>query len=55
MLEIYFNRQLSQIPFLSTGSDTGRREVIHEGHSEFSGDYVVEDVEVPKSSKFVYA
>lgn len=35
-----------QIPFLSLGSDVGRRVKIFEGHSEFSGDFVVEDVDV---------
>ncbi|KAF4519043.1 hypothetical protein B566_EDAN001629 [Ephemera danica] len=36
----------TQIPFLSTGDDAGHREVIFQGHSDFSGDFVVEDVEV---------
>jgi hypothetical protein len=47
---IYWNfltrSSLWQIPFLSTGADTGHREIIYEGHSEFSGDFVVEDVDV---------
>ncbi|XP_069356733.1 eEF1A lysine and N-terminal methyltransferase homolog [Maniola hyperantus] len=35
-----------QIPFLSLGSDVGRRVKVHEGSSKVSGDYVVEDVDV---------
>lgn len=35
-----------QIPFLSIGSDVGRRVKVHEGSSKLSGDYVVEDVDV---------
>ena len=34
-----------QVPFLSEGDDLGRREVVHRGKSEMSGDLVVEDVE----------
>ena len=33
-----------QVPFLSVGDDVGTRVVLHEGNSEFSGDYVIEDV-----------
>ncbi|XP_062584917.1 eEF1A lysine and N-terminal methyltransferase-like [Saccostrea cucullata] len=33
-----------QIPFLSLGEDIGSRTVVCEGHSQLSGDYVVEDV-----------
>ncbi|XP_048777270.2 eEF1A lysine and N-terminal methyltransferase-like isoform X2 [Ostrea edulis] len=33
-----------QIPFLSLGDDIGSRTVVCEGHSEMSGNYVVEDV-----------
>ncbi|XP_045510777.1 eEF1A lysine and N-terminal methyltransferase homolog [Colias croceus] len=35
-----------QIPFLSLGSDVGKRTPIHSGSSKVSGDFVVEDVEV---------
>ncbi|XP_069674155.1 eEF1A lysine and N-terminal methyltransferase homolog isoform X1 [Periplaneta americana] len=37
--------QNTQIPFLSVGSDVGRREVCYRGHSQMSGDFVVEEVE----------
>nr|CAD7409038.1 unnamed protein product [Timema cristinae] len=33
------------IPFLSVGSDVGRREVCYRGHSPISGDFIVEEVE----------
>jgi len=35
----------AQVPFLSTGEDLGNRVVLHEGNSELSGDFVVEDVD----------
>ncbi|XP_073967697.1 eEF1A lysine and N-terminal methyltransferase homolog [Choristoneura fumiferana] len=35
-----------QIPFLSLGSDVGRRVTVHAGSSKVSGDFVVEDVDV---------
>ncbi|XP_014678496.1 PREDICTED: methyltransferase-like protein 13 [Priapulus caudatus] len=35
----------TQVPFLSVGADIGRRTTVHQGHSELSGDFVVEDVE----------
>ncbi|CAB3248151.1 unnamed protein product [Arctia plantaginis] len=35
-----------QIPFLSLGSDVGRRVKVYEGSSEISGEFVVEDVDV---------
>ncbi|XP_061708112.1 eEF1A lysine and N-terminal methyltransferase homolog [Cydia pomonella] len=35
-----------QIPFLSLGSDVGRRVTVHTGASKLSGAYVVEDVHV---------
>uniref|UniRef100_T1JA07 Methyltransferase type 11 domain-containing protein n=1 Tax=Strigamia maritima TaxID=126957 RepID=T1JA07_STRMM len=35
-----------QIPFWSAGDDLGKRVICHEGSSEMSGKYVVEDVEV---------
>ncbi|CAH0404585.1 unnamed protein product [Chilo suppressalis] len=34
------------IPFLSLGSDVGRRVTVHEGTSPLSGGYIVEDVDV---------
>lgn len=34
-----------QVPFLSIGEDLGNRVVLHEGNSELSGDFVVEDVD----------
>ncbi|XP_066286326.1 eEF1A lysine and N-terminal methyltransferase-like isoform X1 [Branchiostoma lanceolatum] len=39
-----FNRKI-QVPFLSVGADIGTRTVCYEGTSQFSGPYVVEDVE----------
>lgn len=41
-----------QILFLSLGSDVGKRTVRYKGHSEISGDYVVEDVENEKGEKY---
>ncbi|OXU27110.1 hypothetical protein TSAR_005725 [Trichomalopsis sarcophagae] len=35
----------SQIPFLSLGSDIGQRKIIYEGKSDFSGQFVVEEIE----------
>ncbi|CAH2065892.1 unnamed protein product, partial [Iphiclides podalirius] len=35
-----------QIPFLSLGSDVGKRVKVYEGSSKVSGDFVVEDVDV---------
>uniref|UniRef100_A0A1B0CKW4 Putative spermine/spermidine synthase n=1 Tax=Lutzomyia longipalpis TaxID=7200 RepID=A0A1B0CKW4_LUTLO len=32
------------IPYLSLGAELGAREIIHEGRSECSGDFIVEDV-----------
>ncbi|XP_070177056.1 eEF1A lysine and N-terminal methyltransferase-like isoform X2 [Littorina saxatilis] len=34
-----------QVPFLSIGEDIGSRTVRHRGHSQMSGDYIVEDAE----------
>lgn len=34
----------SQIPYLSLGSDVGKRETIFQGKSNLSGDYIVEEV-----------
>lgn len=36
-------RDYSKIPFLSLGS-IGKREMIFQGHSKFSGDFIIEDV-----------
>ncbi|CAL1541569.1 unnamed protein product [Lymnaea stagnalis] len=36
----------SQIPFLSIGEDLGKRYAVAQGHSDISGDYLVEDVEL---------
>ncbi|KAJ8920718.1 hypothetical protein NQ315_004857 [Exocentrus adspersus] len=41
-----------KISFLSLGSDLGHRFIRCEGHSQYSGDYVVEDVEVDNGEKF---
>ncbi|KAM4722465.1 eEF1A lysine and N-terminal methyltransferase [Rhinophrynus dorsalis] len=41
-----------QIPFLSAGGDIGVRTVQHQGRSELSGEYVVEDVKGDGSSYF---
>ena len=35
----------SQIPFLSLGSDIGKRKVCYKGNSDMSGPFVVEEVE----------
>ncbi|XP_075991891.1 eEF1A lysine and N-terminal methyltransferase homolog [Anticarsia gemmatalis] len=37
---------IGQIPFLSLGSDVGRRVKVYEGASQMSGPFVVEDVDV---------
>lgn len=39
------------IPYLSLGSDVGKRETIHLGTSELSGEYIIEDVTTGKDSK----
>lgn len=41
---------VGQIPFLSLGSDVGRRVKVFEGSSQISGDFVVEDVDVDDST-----
>lgn len=33
-----------QIPFLSLGSEVGKRETIFQGKSNLSGDYIVEEI-----------
>ncbi|XP_076093580.1 eEF1A lysine and N-terminal methyltransferase-like [Mytilus galloprovincialis] len=35
-----------QVPFLSLGQDIGKRHIKCKGHSDMSGEYVIEDVEV---------
>lgn len=42
----------SQVPFLSIGSDIGRRTCRHRGESAMSGEYIVEDVEVDSGQVF---
>ncbi|CAD7078893.1 unnamed protein product [Hermetia illucens] len=34
-----------QIPFLSLGQDVGTREILHQGTTKFSGDFIVEEIE----------
>lgn len=41
-----------QVPFLSIGEDLGNRVVLHEGNSELSGDFVVEDVDGDGGHKY---
>ncbi|NP_001084718.1 eEF1A lysine and N-terminal methyltransferase [Xenopus laevis] len=41
-----------QIPFLSAGEDIGSRTIQHRGKSEFSGEYVVEDVRGDGNSSY---
>ncbi|XP_018578007.1 methyltransferase-like protein 13 [Anoplophora glabripennis] len=41
-----------KILFLSLGSDVGQRVIKFEGHSEYSGDYIIEDVKVDNGEKF---
>ena len=36
----------AQVPFLSIGDDVGTRKVVHKGCSTYTGDYVIEDVEI---------
>ena len=43
---------MCKVPFLSTGEDLGNREVLDEGSSALSGDYVVEDVDGESEQKF---
>lgn len=35
-----------QIPYLAIGSGLGERKTVYSGNSAFSGDFVVEDVEI---------
>ncbi|XP_066141878.1 eEF1A lysine and N-terminal methyltransferase homolog isoform X1 [Euwallacea fornicatus] len=46
------NFNLQKIAFLTLGSDLGKRTVIHEGTSAYSGDYVIEDVEHDDGQKY---
>ncbi|XP_019875061.2 eEF1A lysine and N-terminal methyltransferase homolog isoform X2 [Aethina tumida] len=46
------NMTTKKIPFLSLGSDVGKRTVRHEGKSELSGGYIIEDVETDTKEKF---
>lgn len=41
-----------KILFLSLGSEVGHRQVQYKGRSEFSGDYVIEDVEIFEDNKY---
>ncbi|KAK9680381.1 Methyltransferase domain [Popillia japonica] len=41
-----------KIAFLSLGSDVGNRIVRHKGKSKYSGDYIIEDVEVENGIKY---
>ena len=36
---------VTEIPFLSLGTDVGKRTICYEGTSEISGSYVVEEIE----------
>lgn len=36
--------KFEQAPVMTAGNDVGSRCIVFEGHSEFSGDFVVEDV-----------
>ena len=42
----------SQVPFLSIGDDVGNRNVVYHGSSTFTGDYVIEDVEIDQDEVF---
>jgi spermidine synthase len=42
----------SQVPFLSIGDDVGSRSVVHHGSSTYTGDYVIEDVEIGHDEVF---
>ncbi|XP_037518194.1 eEF1A lysine and N-terminal methyltransferase [Rhipicephalus sanguineus] len=37
-----------QVPFMTTGDDVGHRQIRHQGCSALSGQYVIEDVSLPK-------
>lgn len=40
----------NQVPFMTTGDDVGHREIRHQGCSALSGQYVIEDVSLPKGT-----
>ena len=42
----------AQVPFLSIGNDVGNRKVVHKGCSAYTGDYVIEDVEIDRDAIF---
>ena len=42
----------SQVPYLSIGEDVGERKIIHRGSSTYTGDYVVEDVQIDRDEMF---
>lgn len=42
----------AQVPFLSIGDDVGTRKVVHKGCSSYTGDYVIEDVEIDRDEMF---
>lgn len=55
--EVFFEKKFKfnfflQIDFLTLGTDLGKRTVVHQGKSPFSGDYVIEDVEHENGDKF---
>lgn len=51
LLSSQIQEQTLQVPFLSVGEDLGHREERIRGRSQFSGDYVVEDVHPPEAAK----
>ncbi|KAH6947251.1 hypothetical protein HPB50_017779 [Hyalomma asiaticum] len=40
----------NQVPFMTTGDDVGHREIRYQGCSALSGQYVIEDVSLPKGT-----
>lgn len=42
----------TQIPYLSLESEVGKRKVCHEGESQFSGKFVIEEIEDDQGSTF---
>lgn len=44
-IKIYPSLSFQKVPFLSLGGDLGKRVEVCKGQSEWSGGYVVEDVE----------
>lgn len=39
-----------QVPYLTAGEDVGHRQIRHQGVSALSGQYVIEDVSIPKGT-----